>query len=499
MKIKDIGRLIERILFDPSLSKYVCICVLICEYFLLNLIIEHVPYTEIDYSTYMQQITQIEEGERDYSKIGGDTGPIVYPGGYVIIYKILKRVTCGMERIQDGQHLFKWVYLASLGLAFSVVHRASKAPPYVYVLTAGSKRLHSVYVLRLFNDCFTTFFVLLGVACLQNWSSNDKYVENSNIKTKQINANVNANANVSTSTSTITAFLQGHSPPLSTSSTRFTSAARFVSLLLATASLTFACTVKMNALLAAPAAFVLVLSGKRRSVLGLCAVSATAVLVAGVASWPFAGAGIPAAQRWAYLRGSFDVSRLFLQRWSVNWAFLPAEVFVSRVFHTGLLCLWLVLLVAVMVRGAAGAAGVAGERKVAWTCCTAVLAGVLCARSLHYQFLAWYAHTLPWLLWECLGRAGSKWLALVAVSATWFLHEWCWNVYPATAISSAILVSLLASVVVRLLVLGPVTNVSSATVPPINSVTEDGTASIVSNDHTHHLQSNNATNHIKTD
>lgn len=39
------------------------------EMILLKFIIGNVPYTEIDYSTYMQQIDQIEKGELNYDKI----------------------------------------------------------------------------------------------------------------------------------------------------------------------------------------------------------------------------------------------------------------------------------------------------------------------------------------------------------------------------------------------------------------------------------------------
>lgn len=47
------------------------------ELVLCQLIIRHVAYTEIDWSTYMQQVQLVEKGERDYSRIQGDTGPLV--------------------------------------------------------------------------------------------------------------------------------------------------------------------------------------------------------------------------------------------------------------------------------------------------------------------------------------------------------------------------------------------------------------------------------------
>ncbi|KAI1719727.1 ALG3 protein [Ditylenchus destructor] len=54
------------------------------EAFLSFQIIENVPYTEIDWETYMQQVKVYINGERNYTKIEGPTGPIVYPAGHFI-------------------------------------------------------------------------------------------------------------------------------------------------------------------------------------------------------------------------------------------------------------------------------------------------------------------------------------------------------------------------------------------------------------------------------
>ncbi|KAG7864951.1 hypothetical protein KL918_005077 [Ogataea parapolymorpha] len=70
---------------NPEFSAPIAVLLTVAESLLLKAVIHFVPYTEIDYSTYMQQIDQIEAGELDYAKISGDTGPIVYPGGHVSI------------------------------------------------------------------------------------------------------------------------------------------------------------------------------------------------------------------------------------------------------------------------------------------------------------------------------------------------------------------------------------------------------------------------------
>jgi len=48
--------------------------------------------TEIDWKAYMQQIIQYRNGERDYTLIKGDTGPLVYPAGTGRISRISSRL-----------------------------------------------------------------------------------------------------------------------------------------------------------------------------------------------------------------------------------------------------------------------------------------------------------------------------------------------------------------------------------------------------------------------
>lgn len=46
----------------------------------------------------------------------------------------------------------------------------------------------------------------------------------------------------------------------------------------------------------------------------------------------------------AYIHRSFDLGRQFFFKWTVNWRFVPEEIFLSRVFHAGLLALHLIVL-----------------------------------------------------------------------------------------------------------------------------------------------------------
>lgn len=60
------------------------------------------------------------------------------------------------------------------------------------------------------------------------------------------------------------------------------------------------------------------------------------------------------------------------------------------------------------------------------------LIGLVCARSLHYQFYVWYFHSLPYLAWCADYRVSVRFLILLLI-------EFCWNQYPSTIISSILL------------------------------------------------------------
>jgi alpha-1,3-mannosyltransferase len=80
--------------------------------------------TEIDWIAYMQQVSLYLKGERNYNNIKGDTGPLVYPGLHVYIYRILHFLTGKGENILMAQIIFAGLYLAALALVFVCYRRA---------------------------------------------------------------------------------------------------------------------------------------------------------------------------------------------------------------------------------------------------------------------------------------------------------------------------------------------------------------------------------------
>lgn len=109
----------------------------------------------------MQQVSLYISGERDYTLIKGSTGPLVYPAAHVYFYAFLYYLTDEGWDIFSGQILFAGMYIVALGLVM-LCYRQAGAPPYLFPLLVLSKRLHSVFVLRLFND---------GVAALAMWAA----------------------------------------------------------------------------------------------------------------------------------------------------------------------------------------------------------------------------------------------------------------------------------------------------------------------------------------
>ena len=162
-----------------------------------------------------------------------------------------------------------------------------------------------------------------------------------------------------------------------------------------------------------------------------------------------------------YLARSFELSRVFLYKWTVNWRFIGEERFLSREFTVALIILHFTLLAAFVSRRWNRPSGLSIPALVSTifnplpqaiqqqiyidtspsfiitAILTSMAVGMLCARSLHYQFYAYIAWSTPFLLW----KSG---LHPVLIYAIWTAQEWAWNVYPSTDTSSKVVVGCLA-------------------------------------------------------
>lgn len=379
---------------DPTdVHAAVIVSVLLCiaEVVLCSLIVWKVPYTEIDWKAYMSEVGGYLDGERDYSKLRGDTGPLVYPAGFVYVYAALAKLTAG--DIFAGQVVFIAVYVVHLAVVLAVYVRARVVPPWVLPVLCLSKRVHSIFVLRLFNDCFAMLFAYVAILFFQS--------------------------------------------------------RRWVFGMLV---FSLGVSVKMNVLLMLPPLLVLMV-GSASFTTSLSAILA-AVGVQLALGFPFL-ATYPSQ----YVNKAFDFSRQFIHYWSVNFKFVPEIIFLSKPFALGLLAAHLVaLLLFAHRRWYAHGGGfffnffadffnrLPGNRQsstslagftsahIAGVILEGNFIGILFARSLHYQFYEWYFHSLPLLLWRSSFPGGSVLrIALLCVI------EYCWNVFPSTTNSSALL------------------------------------------------------------
>lgn len=399
----------------------VCVASIACK-----VIVAKVPHTEIDFSTYMQQVEMVNAGALDYSIIEGDSGPIVYPAGFILVYQFIYWLSDGGADMRIAQHAFGYLFTLSVILTSTVYSMTDVVPPWPFYLLLCSKRLFSIYVLRMFNDVFTTLGVLPVILVLQTASY--------------------YSASLSDTTMLLLCGV----------------AADIYSM---------AISVKMNALLYLPAFVVVVyfLLGERvLRLLGvLFVIPAVQVLVGWRFLLPLFWDEEAAYIRRQYLTRAFDFSRKFLYVWSVNWKFVDEDVFLSDAFANALLVGHVsVLLVFALSRYASprltgksllqlvkdavtkpltktvSSANLLLTRKhgpklILLIFSTTNLIGVLFARSLHYQFLSWYCWLMPFLLYA----AGCN---PVVGSLSFLAHEFCWNTYPSTKESSQLLIALLS-------------------------------------------------------
>ena len=76
--------------------------------------------TEIDWTTYMEQVYTFINGTLNYSEIVGSTGPIVYPAGHLYVYTLLYFLTNNGTNILCAQYIFAFIYLITLIAVFRI-------------------------------------------------------------------------------------------------------------------------------------------------------------------------------------------------------------------------------------------------------------------------------------------------------------------------------------------------------------------------------------------
>lgn len=455
--LDDIKQGIIAFLINPKVTIIVYPIIICLSSILTKIVINKISYTEIDFITYMQQIKLINQGIIKYSEIEGDSGPIVYPGGFVQIYQFIQWLISSSSSsssstgeeilsydVREAQYIFSYLFTTSIIFNCLIYINLINIPPWTIYLFLLSKRLVSIYVLRLFNDCWTTLAILGVILILQ-----------------QASTNITEDWLV------------------------------YLLVILASDLYSIAISIKMNALLYFPGFIIIVYFLLDESLIKSTSVLIVMIFIQIIMGWQFLlplelfnndvdVRRMASIIRWDYINQAFNFKRKFLYEWTVNWKFLSIETFTSDGFAKLLLLLHVfILLVFIITRflnsritgksitsliyqivlpfsssssskssSSSSSNGnnsnliknpQSGPQLIFIIMSITNLIGILFARSLHYQFLSWYAWSLPGLLYLNF--------PIYFTLPIWFVHEWCWNVFPSNSISSITLVSILSLII----------------------------------------------------
>ncbi|XP_071898569.1 dol-P-Man:Man(5)GlcNAc(2)-PP-Dol alpha-1,3-mannosyltransferase isoform X1 [Anas platyrhynchos] len=113
-------------LLEPRYTPLVAACLCLAEGGVNLWVIRRVPYTEIDWQAYMAEVEGFANGTRDYTQLRGDTGPLVYPAGFVYIFLGLYYATGRGADVRLAQYIFAGLYLLNLLLVFRIYCRTNK-------------------------------------------------------------------------------------------------------------------------------------------------------------------------------------------------------------------------------------------------------------------------------------------------------------------------------------------------------------------------------------
>ncbi|BGP52260.1 dolichyl-P-Man:Man(5)GlcNAc(2)-PP-dolichol alpha-1,3-mannosyltransferase [Rhodotorula kratochvilovae] len=290
---------------------------------------------------------------------------VLYPALHIYAYAGLSWLTDGGKALQRAQWAFAGVYVATLAVVmFGIYRRNERIPPYALILLTLSKRLHSVYMLRMFNDALVMLLVYSAIALYMVPARGNSRSERKRVERRWM---------------------------------------------LGTVLLSCALSIKMSTLLFLPALFYLLFV--HFSLLHLLQHLALLLLPLALLSTPFLST--PSHAR-TYASQAFHFTREFDFRYTLNWRFLGEEAF--------------------------------SRPGIATVFFLANLTGVLCARSLHPQFYAWFAWSLPWLVSGGAGMGAVEgWTGIALLLAI----EYGMSVWPSTDNSSLGLVLAMLVLLVR--------------------------------------------------
>jgi alpha-1,3-mannosyltransferase len=149
----------------PGVALLLCIFEII-----LNVVIVwKVPYTEIDWKAYMEEVEgPLLHNEYNYTNLRGGTGPLVYPAGFVWFFGALHSITENGTNISSAQTIFILLYISTFAVVAAIYQKAAPQSfhPILLAWLCLSKRIHSIFCLRLFNDGPTMLLLYISVLLL---------------------------------------------------------------------------------------------------------------------------------------------------------------------------------------------------------------------------------------------------------------------------------------------------------------------------------------------
>eukprot|EP01113_Clastostelium_recurvatum_P036561 TRINITY_DN5231_c0_g1_i2.p1 TRINITY_DN5231_c0_g1~~TRINITY_DN5231_c0_g1_i2.p1 ORF type:complete len:419 (+),score=60.15 TRINITY_DN5231_c0_g1_i2:1-1257(+) len=373
-------RFVRSLLCDQKHFVLVAVLLLFCDALLTFVVIEKVPYTEIDWKAYMQEVQGYLLGERDYKRLEGDTGPLVYPAGFVYLYSFLFRITEQGANIKLAQYLFGVVYILFTGVVFALYGRSGRVPPWVLVPLVLSKRIHSIFVLRLFNDVFAMLlcYVAILLFTYNRWS-------------------------------------------------------------LGCVFFSLGVSIKMNVLLFAPGLLFLLI--QNFGIIGCIPKLSICAIIQVVLGLPFLTTyPVSYLERSFELGRKFFFKWTVNWRFVDEELFTSSSfALLLLCLHV---CGLLVFAFTKWRKQYGTTIASASAANIIHILFVSNFVGIIFARSLHYQFYVWYFHTLPFLLYTMPSPAGSSsssstilWFSLLLAI------EACWLTFPSTNISSATLLA----------------------------------------------------------